>query len=88
MLELPSYLPADIEVTAEYLAKPPEPVLRLLAYLIEELDKSRKRNDELEAKIGRNSLNSNKPPSTDSPLAHDKAKGKTKGKTKGRLGRK
>ena len=56
----------SILVSAE--AKTPEPVLRLLAYLIEALDKSRKRNDELEAKIGRNFSNPNKPPSTDSPL--------------------
>jgi len=77
MLELPSELPADIEVTPEYLAKTPEPVLQLLANFIEALDKSRKRNDELEAKISRNSSNSNKPLSTDSPLIPVKAKGKT-----------
>ena len=86
MLELPSYLPADIKVTPEYLAKTPEPVLRLLAFLIEALDKSRNRNDELEAMIGRNSLNSNKPPSTDSPLVPVKVKGKTKGRPGAKVG--
>ena len=86
MLELPSYLPADIKVTPEYLAKTPEPVLRLLAYLIEALDKSRNRNDELEAKMGRNSSNSDKPPSTDSPLVPVKAKGKTKGRPGAKVG--
>jgi len=87
MLELLSDLPADIKVTPKYLEKPPEPVLRLLAYLIEALDKFRKRNDELEAKIGRNSSsNSNKLPSTDSPLVLVKAKGKTKGRPGAKVG--
>ena len=68
MLDLPSDLPPDIQVTAEDLANTPEPVLRLLAWLIEELAKCRKRLDELETRIGMNSSNSSKPPSSDPPL--------------------
>lgn len=80
MLTLPPDLPADLKVTAEDLANTPEPVLRLLAYLIVELAKCRKRIDELEAKMGMNSTNSNKPPSSDTPLTPAKGKAKTRGR--------
>ena len=80
-----SLLPEGLEVTEKDLAKTPEPVFRLLLHLVGEVARLTKRVEELEAKLGEDSSNSNKPPSTDSPYKEKKPKGK-KRKKNGRKG--
>lgn len=79
-------LPEGLEVTEKDLAKTPETVLQLLLYLAGEVVYLKKRVEELEAKLGEDSSNSNKPPSSDSPYKENKPKGK-KAKQPGRKGR-
>lgn len=81
----PSILPEGLQVTEEDLAATPPAVQQLLLHLIEKVTQQEKRIEELEAKLGMNSSNSNKPPSTDSPYK-EKGTGKKPGKRKKRQG--
>nr|MDU9045743.1 DUF6444 domain-containing protein [Candidatus Electrothrix aestuarii] len=60
-------LPDDLKITEVDLAATPPAVLDLVRILAAENAALRKRVEELEAKLGENSSNSNKPPSSDSP---------------------
>ncbi len=60
-------LPRDCTITEEDLANTPPAVQELLFALIQEVARLGKRVEELEAKLGQDSSNSNKPPSSDSP---------------------
>ena len=60
-------LPDDLKITKVDLAATPPAVLDLVRILAAENAALRKRVEELEAKLGENSSNSNKPPSSDSP---------------------
>ena len=62
-----AFRPEDFEISEEDIAAAPPAVLKLLSFLISEVTRLRKRVEELEAKLGEDSSNSNKPPSTDSP---------------------
>ena len=62
-----AFRPEDIEISEDDLAATPPAVLKLLSFLISEAARQRKRIEELEAKLGEDSSNSNKPPSSDSP---------------------
>src|SRR3954454_6578413 len=56
-------LPLD----ADILARTPSEVLRLLAELLDRIEKLEAENRDLKARLGLNSSNSSKPPSTDPP---------------------
>ena len=78
-------LPEGLVITEEDLANTPPPVLKLLLHLIERITQQEeriaqqeKRIEELEAKLGMNSSNSSKPPSTDSPYKEKKTGRKPK----------
>ncbi len=76
-------LPEGLVITKEDLANTPQNVLQLLQHLLDKVAQQEKRIEELEAKLGMNSSNSNKPPSTDSPYKEKKpksAQGKQQGK--------
>ena len=60
-------LPQGLGISEEDLAQTPPRVRQLLFELIELTAKQQQRITELEAKLGQNSSNSNKPPSTDPP---------------------
>ena len=60
-------LPDNFKINEGDLAATPPAVLELLQFLIAENAALRKRVEELEAGLGQNSSNSNKPPSSDSP---------------------
>ena len=60
-------LPKGFKLTEEDLANTPPAVLELVSDLIHEVDRLKKRVEELEGKLGQNSSNSSKPPSSDSP---------------------
>lgn len=62
-----SPLPDDLKISEDDLAATPPAVLDLVRLLAAENAALRKRVEELEAKLGQNSSNSNKPPSSDSP---------------------
>lgn len=62
-----AFRPEDFEISEEDIAAAPPTVWKLLSFLISEVTRLRKRVEELEAKLGEDSSNSNKPPSTDSP---------------------
>lgn len=76
-------LPEGAKITDEDIEKTPPGVLKLLVYLLEENRRLKKRIEELEARLKRDSSNSNRPPSSDSPFKKDNS-GKTekKGKAK------
>jgi len=57
----------DIEIREEELSATPPAVLKLLSLLLIEVRRLRKRLEKLEWKLGEDSSNSNKPPSSDSP---------------------
>ena len=82
-----SILPEGLNITEEDLANTPPNVLKLSLYLIEKVARQEKRIEELEAKLGMDSSNSNKPPSSDSPYKENELKGgKPKKRSKGRKG--
>ena len=82
-----SILPEGLEITEEDLANTPPNVLKLLLYLLEKVTQQEKRIEELEAKLGLDSSNSNKPPSSDPPYKEKELKGgKPKKRSKGRKG--
>src|SRR4051795_8066201 len=56
-------LPLD----ADLVARTPSEVLRLLAQLLERIEQLEAENRDLKARLGLNSSNSSKPPSTDPP---------------------
>src|SRR4051795_1418120 len=56
-------LPLD----ADLVARTPSEVLRLLAQLLDRVEKLEAENRDLKARLGLNSSNSSKPPSTDPP---------------------
>jgi len=76
-------LPDNLKLTEGDLAATPPAVLDLVGILAAENAALRKRVEELEAKLGQNSSNSNKPPSSDSPYDE---KGETEDKKKKRQG--
>ena len=78
---------SKFNVTEEDLANTPPRVLALLAALIEEVTFLRKRVEELEARLNRNSSNSSNPPSSDKPF-QKKPSGEKKGKAGGKKGHK
>jgi transposase len=75
------------EITEEDLANTPPRVLALLAALVEEIGQLRKRIEDLESQLNRNSSNSSKPPSSDQPYKKKPAGEKT-GKAGGKKGHK
>ncbi len=79
-------LPKDSKITEEDLANTPPAVLELLLSLIQEVAWLKKRVEELEAKLGENSSNSNKPPSSDSPYKEKKKKEPSRRRRKKRKG--
>jgi len=80
------FLPKDVQVTEKDLADTPPAVLNLLFAMAEEITRLNKRIEELEAKLGENSSNSNKPPSSNSPYKENTPKKKNKTKRKKRKG--
>lgn len=76
-------LPDDLEISEADLTATPPAVLDSVRILAAENAELRKRVEELEAKLGQNSSNSNKPPSSDSPYDE---KGETEDKKKKRQG--
>lgn len=74
------------EISEEDLKNTPPKVLALLAALVEETASLRKRIEELEAKLNRNSSNSSQPPSTDKPFQKKASSGEKKGKAGGKKG--
>lgn len=80
-----SLLPEGLMITEEDLANTPPAVLKLLLHLIEKVAQQEKRIEELEARLGKDSSNSNKPPSSDPPY-QEKAKGRSSKKRKKRRG--
>ncbi len=79
------FLPKGFKVTEEDLANTPPAVLELVFALIQEVDRLKKRVEELEARLGQDSSNSSKPPSSDSPYKERKPK-KSHRKRKSRKG--
>jgi transposase len=75
------------EISEEDLKKIPPKVLALVAALVEETATLRKRIEELESRLNRNSSNSNQPPSDDKPFKK-KPSGEEKGKAGGKKGHK
>lgn len=75
------------EISEEDLQNTPPRVVALLTALAEEVSALRKRMEEQEAKLNRNSSNSSKPPSTDPPH-RKKPSGEKKGKAGGKPGHK
>jgi transposase len=75
------------EISEEDLQNTPPRVMALLTALVEEVSALRKRMEEQEAKLNRNSSNSSKPPSTDPPH-RKKPSGEKKGKAGGKPGHK
>ena len=64
----------NFEISEEDLAATPPAVRKLLFFLISEVTRLRKRVEELEAKLGEDSSNSNRPPSSDSPYKEKRQK--------------
>ena len=56
-----------LPLTAEVLERTPQEVVRLLVSLFERIEKLEAENRDLRARLGLNSSNSSKPPSTDPP---------------------
>jgi transposase len=75
------------EITEEDIRNTPPRVLSLLAALLEEVAFLRKRVEELEARLNKDSSNSSKPPSSDKPFKK-KPPGEKKGKAGGKHGHK
>jgi transposase len=73
-------LPDDLKITEGDLAATPPAVLDLVRILAAENATLRKRIEKLEAKLGEDSSNSNKPPSTDSPYDENGKPGEKKKK--------
>src|SRR4051794_39645960 len=72
-------LPLD----ADLLARMPPEVLRLLAALLDRVEKLEAENRDLKARLGLNSSNSSKPPSTDLPNRKRKPPVPPSGRTRG-----
>ncbi|MDH5299525.1 MAG: IS66 family transposase, partial [Desulfobulbaceae bacterium] len=69
----------DIEISLAVLEKAPrETLIQIIQFLLAKVERLEKRVEELEAKLNRNSTNSNQPPSADSPYAKGKANGEKK----------
>lgn len=83
-LELSSGLP----ITEEDWNQTPPSVQAFVLWQQELIVKLVKRVDELEAKFGENTGNSNRPPSTDPPYQRNNRKSKGKGKPGARAGHK
>jgi len=79
-------LPEGVQVTEEDLANIPPAVLQLLLSLIEKVAQQKKRIEQLEAKLGEDSSNSNKPSSTDSPYKEKEPEKDKKSHRKDRKG--
>lgn len=73
------------EISEEDLTNTPPRVLSLLAALVEETDILKKRTEELESRLNRNSSNSSQPPSSDKPFKK-KPSGEQKGIAGGKKG--
>ncbi|CAK8722816.1 Transposase [Candidatus Electronema halotolerans] len=76
----------NFEISEEDLAATPPAVRKLLSFLIAEVTRLRKRVEELEAKLGEDSSNSNRPPSSDSPFTEKRQRdqaGKPRKKRRG-----
>lgn len=81
-------LPEGIEISPEDLTASPPSVMKLLIYLLEENARLKKRIEQLEARLNRNSSNSNQPPSSDNafdkkPKKEKKDKSKKKKRRRG-----
>src|SRR3954470_4220804 len=72
-------LPLD----ADLVARTPSEVLRLLAQLLDRVEKLEAENRDLKARLGLNSSNSSKPPSTDPPNRTRKPPVPKSGRTRG-----
>jgi len=73
-----SLLPEGTRITEQDLANTPPAVRELLFALIQEVARLNKRIEELEARLGEDSSNSNKPPSTNSPYKENEPRDKKK----------
>ena len=58
---------AGLPLSADVVERTPPEVIRLLQQLLKRIDKLEAENRELKARLGLNSSNSSKPPSTDPP---------------------
>src|SRR3954453_3634313 len=58
---------ARLPLDADVMARTPPEVIRLLAGLLDRVERLEAENRELKARLGLNSSNSSKPPSTDPP---------------------
>jgi transposase len=76
----------NFEISEEDLAATPPAVRKLLFFLISEVTRLRKRVEELEAKLGENSSNSNRPPSSDSPYTEKRQRDQARKPRKKRRG--
>ena len=76
----------DIEISEEDLAVTPPAVRKLLSFLIAEVTRLRKRVEELEAKLGEDFSNSNRPPSSDSPFTEKRQRDQARKPRKKRQG--
>ena len=81
-----AFHPEDIEISEEDLAAESPAVRKLLSFLIAEVMRLRKRVEELEAKLGEDSSNSNRPPSSDSPYREKRQKDQARKPRKKRRG--
>jgi transposase len=81
-------LPADFKITDEDLKNTPPSVLLLLSYSLKQNIELKNRVDQLEAKLNKNSSNSNQPPSSDNKLTKRPTNKKPKGKAGGKPGHK
>ena len=80
------FSPEDFNITEEELARTPPAVRELLFYLAGEVSRLTKRVEELEAKLGEDSSNSNRPPSSDSPYKEKQRSDRTEKTRKKRRG--
>ena len=85
-MAIDGFNPEDFNITEEDLARTPLAVRELLFYLAGEVSRLTKRVEELEAKLGEDSSNSNRPPSSDSPYKERQGSGKVKKTRKKRRG--
>ena len=76
----------EFNITEKDLAGTPPPVRKLLFHLTGEVSRLRKRIEELEAKLGEDSSNSNRPPSSDSPYNEKQPEKRTTKPRKNRRG--
>ena len=83
---MPSVQVSTIPLSAEVLSRTPQEAIDLILRLLEEVAALQARVEVLEAQLKKNSSNSNKPPSSDSPFTAKSTPKPTRKKTRKRKG--